>query len=113
MIYREKIWLGSTCGDPGTDWDTPFVVEDGVDADQVLYARLEPFDRGSSVVSWHCKLLEETARTSGHVRHQVVSHQHLVLPREIHRLAGDLTDCEVFCRRNFAKREKQCVFIIC
>lgn len=110
-VAEKRRWLGCTCGNPDTDWDAPLVVEDGVDTDQVLDPGLKPFDRGGSVVSWHGELLEETARTGGHVCHQVISHQHLVLPGDIHSLAGDLTNCEVFCRRNFAKREKQCVFI--
>lgn len=74
--------------------------------DQILNAGFKLSDGGGGFVPGHSELLVQAARTGGHVRHKVFGHQHLVVPRQVHRVSGDVTDSEVLWRRYWKKKAK-------
>lgn len=90
-----------TCGHPRTDRYAPIVAQNGVDADQILDAGLKLFDSCGGLVPRYSKLLVKAARTGGHVGDKVFSHQHLVVPGQVHCGSGDLADSEVLGRRHW------------
>lgn len=93
-----------TCGHPGTDGHAPLIAEDGVDADQVLHARLQLLDSGCLLVSWHTHVQLQPPWRRGHVGDEVLSHHHLVDPGEVHRLGGHLGYSEVLGWRDCEHR---------
>lgn len=95
-----------TCGHAGADRDAPLVAQDGVDADVVLDARLQLLDGGGGLVPGHGEVLQEAAGAGGHVGDQVLRHQHLVVPAQVHGVGRDPVHRQVLWRRHWKKEGK-------